>query len=181
MANKFSRKWLEALGIEADKVDVLVEAHSEIVADIIKQRDDYKAQIDGMSEKMVDKAELTKVKKELDDLKTAQQKKTEREAKAAAFNAAYSEAGIADKFVPALLNIADYDSIEVGSDGKAKNHNELVESAKRNYAEFIPVVTQVAVQKTATPPVTNPAPVNYDTMSDADYYKATYEANKKKG
>ena len=179
MANKFSRRWLEALGIEADKIDVLVEAHSDIVADVIKQRDDYKAQLDGMSEKMVDKAELTKVRKELDDLKTAQQKKAEKDAKAAALKAAYSEAGIADKFVPALLNIADYDSIEVGSDGKAKNHNELVETAKRNYAEFIPVVTQVSAQKTATPPVSTP--VNYDSMSDADYYKATYEANKKKG
>ena len=180
MAKEFSRKWLEALGLEGDKIDVLSEAHSGIVADIVKERDALKAQIDSMKETMVEKSELTKVQKELDDIKTAAAAKAEHESKAAAFKAAYAEAGIADKFIPALLNIADYANIEVGSDGKAKNHNELVEAAKRNYAEFIPVVKEVPAQKTATPPVAA-APVNYDTMSDADYYKATYEASKKKG
>lgn len=152
MAKAFSRKWLEALGLDAEKIDVLVEAHGDIVAEIIKQRDEYKAQLDGMSETMVDKSELAKVRKELDDMKTAQQKKTEHEAKEAALKAVYKEAGIAEKYIPALLRIADYDAVEVGADGKAKTHKELVEAAKKDCAEFIPVVTEVAGQKTATPP-----------------------------
>ena len=178
---KFSRKWLEALGIDADKIDVLSEAHSELMAEVIKERDNYKAQIDEMSKTTVSKDELLKVQKELDDLKTDQQKKADHEAKDAAFKAVYKDAGIADKFIPALLrNVANYDGIKVGTDGKAINHNELVEAAKKDYAEFIPVVSEVVAQKTATPPV-SAAPIDYDKMSDADFYKATYEANKKKG
>lgn len=152
MAKEMSRKWLEALGIEADKISVIAEAHSDIVQAIIKERDDYKTELDGAKEKMVDKAELTKVKKELADLKEAQQKKEERTAKEAALKAVYKDAGIADKFVSALIRIADFDKVELDSDGGIKNRSALVEAAKKDFAEFVPEVKEGNGQKTATPP-----------------------------
>lgn len=172
MSKEMSRKWLEALGLEQDKINVIVEAHSDIVQAVIKERDDYKAALDNAKNGMVDKSELTKVQKELADLKDAQQKQTERNAKEAALKAVYKEAGIAEKFIPALLRIADYDAVKVGADGRATTHKELVESTKTDYAEYIPVVQEQGGQKTPNPPVHQP--VDYDSMSDADYYKATY-------
>lgn len=54
-----TRKLLSALGIDADKVDEIISAHSETVDALKKERDEYKA----------DAAKLTDVQKQLDDLK----------------------------------------------------------------------------------------------------------------
>ena len=151
MAKEMSRKWLEAMSLDADKIDAIVEAHSNIVQAIIQERDGYKTELDSVKEKMVDKAELTKVKKELDDLKTAQQKKTEREAKETALKSVYKDAGIADKFIPLLIRVAEFDKLELDGDN-LKNRKELVEQAKKDFAEFVPTVQESNGQQTATPP-----------------------------
>lgn len=54
-----TRRFLSALGIDADKVDEIISAHSETVDALKKERDEYKA----------DAAKLTDVQKQLDDLK----------------------------------------------------------------------------------------------------------------
>lgn len=54
-----TRRFLSALGIDADKVDEIISAHSETVDALKKERDDYKA----------DAAKLTDVQRQLDDLK----------------------------------------------------------------------------------------------------------------
>lgn len=54
-----TRKFLSAMGIEADKVDQIIEAHSETVEALKKERDGYKD----------DAGKLASVQKELDDLK----------------------------------------------------------------------------------------------------------------
>lgn len=54
-----TRKFLSAMGIEADKVDQIIEAHSETVEALKKERDGYKD----------DAGKLAGVQKELDDLK----------------------------------------------------------------------------------------------------------------
>ena len=54
-----TRKFLSALGIEADKVDEIINAHTETVDALKEQRDSYKA----------DAEKLTAVQTELDKLK----------------------------------------------------------------------------------------------------------------
>ena len=54
-----TRKFLSALGIEADKVDEIISAHTETVEALKNERDTFKA----------DAEKLTGVQKELDDLK----------------------------------------------------------------------------------------------------------------
>ena len=41
-----TRKYLSALGLEADKIDQIIEAHTESLEGIKSERDKYKEQID---------------------------------------------------------------------------------------------------------------------------------------
>ena len=59
-----TRKFLSALGIEDDKVDEIIGAHTETVNALKEQRDSYKA----------DAEKLPTVQKELDDMKAAAEK-----------------------------------------------------------------------------------------------------------
>ena len=61
----FGRHWLEGLGIDAGKIDAIIEEHVSVTEGLKKERDDYK-----------EKAEkLPEVQKELDDLKKSDYKK----------------------------------------------------------------------------------------------------------
>ena len=59
-----TRKFLTALGIEADKVDQIIEAHTEVTDSLKTERDQLKE----------DAEKLQAVQKELDDLKEAVEK-----------------------------------------------------------------------------------------------------------
>ena len=56
-----TRKFLSAMGIEDEKVDEIIGAHTETVNALKEQRDSYKA----------DAEKLPAVQKELDDMKAA--------------------------------------------------------------------------------------------------------------
>ena len=161
----FTRKMLKAMGIEDEKIDQIIDAHSETV-------DALKAERDGFKE---DAAKLAAVQKELDELKAKGDDgyKAKYEAEKAAHDAlkadiaaketkkaktdAYREllkgANIDEKRIATILRAEapTIDKIELDADGKIKNAEQYTQSIKSDWADFI--VTQSAKgTNTATPP-----------------------------
>ena len=161
----FSRKMLKAMNIEEDKIEQIIDAHSETVDALKAERDGYKE----------DAAKLAAVQKELDELKAKGDDgyKAKYEAEKAAHDAlkadiaaketkkaktdAYREllkgANIDEKRIATILRAEapTIDKIELDADGKIKNAEQYTESIKSDWADFI--VTQSAKgTNTATPP-----------------------------
>ena len=161
----FSRKMLKAMNIEEEKIEQIIDAHSETV-------DALKAERDGFKE---DAAKLAAVQKELDELKAKGDDgyKAKYEAEKAAHDAlkadiaaketkkaktdAYREllkgANIDEKRIATILRAEapTIDKIELDADGKIKNAEQYTQSIKSDWADFI--VTQSAKgTNTATPP-----------------------------
>ena len=161
----FSRKMLKAMNIEEDKIEQIIDAHSETVDALKADRDAYKE----------DAAKLAAVQKELDALKAKGDDgyKAKYEAEKAAHDAlkadiaaketkkaktdAYREllkgANIDEKRIATILRAEapTIDKIELDADGKIKNAEQYTESIKSDWADFI--VTQSAKgTNTATPP-----------------------------
>lgn len=161
----FTRKMLKAMGIEEEKIDQIIDAHSETVDALKADRDAYKE----------DAAKLAAVQKELDALKAKGDDgyKAKYEAEKAAHDAlkadiaaketkkaktdAYREllkgANIDEKRIATILRAEapTIDKIELDADGKIKNAEQYTESIKSDWADFI--VTQSAKgTNTATPP-----------------------------
>ena len=161
----FSRKMLKAMNIEEEKIEQIIDAHSETVDALKAERDAYKE----------DAAKLAAVQKELDELKAKGDDgyKAKYEAEKAAHDAlkadiaaketkkaktdAYREllkgANIDEKRIATILRAEapTIDKIELDADGKIKNAEQYTESIKSDWADFI--VTQSAQgTNTATPP-----------------------------
>lgn len=161
----FTRKMLKAMGIEDEKIDQIIDAHSETVDALKADRDTYKE----------DAAKLAAVQKELDALKAKGDDgyKAKYEAEKAAHDAlkadiaaketkqaktdAYREllkgANIDEKRIATILRAEapTIDKIELDADGKIKNAEQYTQSIKSDWADFI--VTQSAKgTNTATPP-----------------------------
>ena len=139
---KMSRKWLAALGIDEDKIDVICEAHSDAMQALKDDRDSWQTKAEEAQGKL-DKLDLTKDWKKLyENLVADNDKNALRAAKERALKAVYTDAGIAERYIGSLLRIADLDKLELTQDGKAKNHDKLVEAAKAENAYFIPKITK---------------------------------------
>lgn len=166
-----SRKFLKALGIEDEKIDQIIDAHSETVNALKDEMADYKAKADGADST---KKELDKLKAEIKDAEEKNGKdpykvkyeaikedfenyKKDVEAKATKANKEklytelLKEAGVADKRIAAILRVSDLDKIEVDADGKLKDSKELTKSIKEEWADFI-TKTESKGAETATPP-----------------------------
>lgn len=147
-----TRKLLESLGIESDKVTTIIEAHAETVDALKAQIGDLKSNADKYE---TTKADLDKVKAELDTLKGSDwQKKYEKEhadfeafktetnakesknAKETAYRELLSNAGVSEKRIASIMKVTNLDSIEI-ADGKIKDADKLTESIKTEWADFI--------------------------------------------
>lgn len=165
-----TRKMLSAFGIEAEKIDEIIAAHSETVDGLKDEIAKYKG----------DAEKLPAVQKELDDLKAAAEKngkdsykvkyeaikeefeaykneqsaKETKAAKTKAFRELLKEAGIAEKRIEAVLKVSDVDSIELDKDGNIKSADKLTADIKTEWADFIQS-SETYGTKTATPPDNN--------------------------
>ncbi len=158
-----TRRMLKAMGIEDEKIDQIIDAHTETVDALKDERDGYKD----------DAAKLATVQKELDDLKKDGgdwQKKYEKEhadfeayktditeketktAKESAYRALLKESGVSEKRIDAIVKITDVDAIELDNDGKIKDSAAKMEHIKAEYADFIETTTTKGAN-TAKPPV----------------------------
>lgn len=153
---------LKAMSIEDEKIDQIVDAHTESIEALKAERDTYKA----------DAEKLAAVQKELDELKKDGgdwQKKYEEEhsafeayktdittketktAKEKAYRALLKESGVSEKRIDAIIKITDIDALELGKDGKIKDSSAKTEQIKAEYADFI-VTSTTTGANTANPP-----------------------------
>lgn len=147
-----TRKFLTALGIEADKVDEIIEAHSETVTALKEERDSYKADADKLkdAEKELNEAKETikaqssnefedkynDLKKEFDTYKADVEAKALATTKDSAYRALLKEAGISEKRIDSIMKVTKLDNIEL-EDGKIKDAENLTTSIKEEWKDFL--------------------------------------------
>lgn len=164
----FTRKFLSALGIEADKVDEIISAHTEVTDALKQERDQYKAdaeKLPGVQQELNDlkattdgksswKVKYDAIKEEFETYKAEQTAKETKTAKEAAYKALLKQAGVSEKRIDAVLKVTDLEGVELDKDGAVKNADEVTKAIKTEWADFIQT-TQTVGANTATPPANN--------------------------
>ena len=141
-----TRKFLSALGIDADKVDEIITAHSETVTALKEERDNYKKDAETLAQVQ---QELTNLKKNDFEAKYNKEhqdfeeyKKTVNEEKASAnVRSAYKSLldanGVGSRHIDSILKVTDFSKMEIGEDGKLKDEAKVIESIKNEWSGFI--------------------------------------------
>lgn len=163
-----SRKFLTALGIEAEKIDEIINAHSETVEALKEERDSYKAKAE-QSDKL--QKDLDSAKKQIEDLNKDDAYKVKYEAlkedfdsykkgieteknnnnKKDAYKALLKEIGISEKHIDKVAKLVELDKIKLDKDGKIEGADDLKKSLKEEWSDFI-VTDGKEGAGTATPP-----------------------------
>ena len=157
----FTRKFLEALGIEEKQVDEIIASHSEVVNALKEQRDNYKADAeklkdvqkelnelkskapDGSEEKIKElQTKYDKLGKEFEDYKSGIKAKELKTAKESAKKAFLKEMGIADKYLDLIMKASadDIDKLELDEGGKIKDADKMKETYSKSFSDFVSVV-----------------------------------------
>lgn len=183
-----TRKFLTALGIEPEKVDEIIAAHMETVNGLKDEAAKFKGDAEKLPEvqKELDKlkeaakesggknpyeVKYNAIKEEFDAYKAEQTAKETRMAKEKAYRALLKSAGVSEKRIDSVLRVTDLDGMELDGDG-FKDSDKITETIKAEWSDFIQT-TQTKGADTPNPP--SQTVVDYDSMSDAEYYKATYK------
>lgn len=165
-----TRKMLAAMDIPSEKIDEIINAHTETVDAIKEERDKYKSD---SSELAKTKNKLDEVKKELaaadsgnweqkyndlkteyDDYKKDIDNKATRSAKEAAYKQLLKDAGVSEKRIATVLKVSDVDSLKLDKDGKVEDAASVTENIKKEWADFIVTKTETGAS-TPNPPANN--------------------------
>ena len=168
----FTRKFLSAMGIEAEKVDEIINAHIEVVDGLKEERDNFKKDAEKLADvekeltkakeklakngegETVSKEDYDKLKKEYDDYKADITAKNTRTEKENAFRELLKSAGVSEKRFNAIIKVSDIDGLELDKDGKIKDAEKHTENVKTEWADFIETTTTKGAN-TANPPANN--------------------------
>ena len=186
----FTRRFLSALGIEAEKVDEIINAHIEVVDGLKEERDNFKKDADKLADvekelnkakeklakngegETVSKEDYDKLKKEYVDYKADITAKNTRTEKENAFRELLKSVGVSEKRFNAIIKVSDIDGLELDKDGKIKDAEKHTETVKTEWADFIETTTTKGAN-TANPPAGNGGgDVDLGTLSMEDYIAA---------
>ena len=163
-----TRKFLATLGIEADKIDEIIGAHSETVEALKEEREKLridaekytttKEELDKANEKLKDyakedsfKVKYEALKEDFDNYKKEIQTEKSNTDKRSAYRALLKEIGVADKRIDAIAKLVDLEKIKLDKDGKIEGAEDLKKSLSEEWADFI-VKSGTQGAATATPP-----------------------------
>ena len=168
----FTRRFLSALGIEAEKIDEIINAHIEVVDGLKEERDNFKKDAEKLADvekeltkakeklakngegETVAKEDYDKLKKEYDDYKADITAKNTRTEKENAFRELLKSVGVSEKRFNAIIKVSNIDGLELDKDGKIKDAEKHTENVKSEWADFIETTTTTGA-KTANPPANN--------------------------
>lgn len=166
-----SRKFLQAMGIESDKIDEIISAHTETVNALKEERDGFKENAEKFEsvQKELDKAnrklkefednegqdkwkvKYDALKDEYNEYKTGVDAEKTKQKKSDAYKALLKEVGVADKRIDAVLKVTDLKDIEFDEEGKLKDLDKLKDSIKSEWSDFIAKKEEQGAS-TSTPP-----------------------------
>lgn len=179
-----TRKMLKAMGIEDEKIDQIIDAHTEVVDALKEQRDQYEA----------DAKKLPGVQKELDDLKAAgdggYKEKYENEhrdfekykadvasekensKKETLYRALLKSCNVDPKRIDAIIKVTDMKALKIDGE-KLADEDKLRENVKSEWSGFI-TETRTDGAEVETPPPGDGGSEEEDlgSMSMKDYIAA---------
>lgn len=186
-----SRKLLSAMGIEADKVEQIIEANADSVnglqeeianlkkqlkdaqgdsgklKDVQKELDDLKAQV-AEDAKAREGKDYDALKKEYDDYKAEVQEKAVKSAKEKAFRGLLSDMKVSEKGTNMILKYMGVSGVELDEEGKLKDATALRKAVKEDWGDYIPTVETKGAD-TKTPPANGGAkPTKEEIMNIKD-------------
>ena len=149
-----SRKFLSALGIEEEKVDEIIKAHSETVEALKEERDGYKDRaekydkaqkdleaaqktIEDLNKEDAYKVKYEALKEDFDKFKADIETEKTNNSKSAAYKKLLKEIGIADKRIDAVARLADLNKIKIDKDGNIEGVDDLKKSLTEEWSDFI--------------------------------------------
>lgn len=166
-----SRKFLAALGIEAEKIDEIINAHSETVEALKEERDSFKDKADKYDKAQKDleaankkvedlskddayKLKYEALKEDFDEYKKGIETEKSNNNKTAAYKNLLKEIGISEKRIDAVARLAELDKIKLDKDGKIEGSDDLKKSLSKEWSDFI-VKDGKEGADTSTPPANN--------------------------
>lgn len=174
-----TRKLLKSMGIEEEKIDQIIDAHTETVdglkaykadaerlADVEKELEALKAKGDGgFKQKYEDlKAEYDGYKTEIENAKTLETKKN-------AYKELIKDARLSDKGVEKALKYADWTKIELDSEGKIKDAKDHLKNLKDEWADY--VINEAEAGANVTTPPANAGSSKYSDRAEIMKIKDT--------
>lgn len=142
-----TREFLTALGIEKEKHQAIIDAHTETTDALKADRDRYKAEADKLPKVQEelkkaqaaakDSGEYDKLKKEYDDYKAEVASKETLANKKAAFRKVAKDAGLTDAGIEKAAKYQDYNRIELDEKGEIKDAKDLIKSVREEWPEHV--------------------------------------------
>lgn len=147
-----TRKYLSAMGIEADKIDEIIEAHTETVNGLKAERDEFREAAEKLpkvqeqlnkanealkaqgTDEYKEKYESTKA--EFDAYKKEVSDKEITASKDKAYRQMLKDAGISEKRIDSIMRVTDLQKIELDGD-KLKDVEGLAAQVKEEWADFL--------------------------------------------
>lgn len=179
-----TRKALTAMGIEGEKIDQIIEMHSETVNGLKDQIADYKEKA----------SKLPEISKELDELKAAAQNPDEykekyesekqafeefkknietektNSAKDKLYRKLLSENHVKSNKIDLIMRTVNLDKLELDGEDKLKDSADLNKEIINDWADFIET-TEVKGTDTATPPYQTGGNIDLGSLSMEEYIK----------
>ena len=150
-----TRKMLKAMGIEDEKIDQIIDAHTEVTDALKADRDKYKAD----AEKAYDlERELEDARKDaeakgkdgssykekyesekaaFDEYKKGVEAEQTKAKKVDAYKALLKKAGVSEKRIDSIIKVTAVDDIELKDDGTIKDADEKEKTIKEEWDDFI--------------------------------------------
>ena len=119
-----------------------------------QERDAAKAKVPVDGEETISKAEYDKLKGDFDTYKKDVEAKETHSKKVEAYRTILKDANLSEKGIEKAIKYAEWDKIELETDGKLKGASDHIKAVKEEWAEYVTTTTTTGA-KTSTPPANN--------------------------
>lgn len=174
-----TRKMLKAMGIEDEKIEQIIEAHTETVDALKDERDKYREDAEKLPDvqKKLDAAQkatsgddsfevkYNALKEDFEKYKGEITAKETKGAKETALRELLKKVGISEKRIGSVVKVTNLDNIKLGKDGKITDADALEKSVREEWSDFI--VTEGEKKLTPETPPTQ----THTKMTKADIFK----------